>query len=173
MAHEACNGLYCARVLPGSPGIVRVGLVNGYANAQLPNAFRPIVGGMEQDKIVKHIARRVSSQASLSVSNLKHKVVTVSAIFFIASSSDVGAMKSTINQMLKVYLSPWICSDMPQASLGRSINQSALISFLTAQKGVISVKNLDLVGGENLDDDETIFVSATEHYLQFVEAEYA
>lgn len=172
MAHEACGGLYCARALPGSLGAVRVGLVKGYANAQLPNAFRPVVDGTELSQIIQHITQRSSAQATVSVANLKHQVVTVSATFLVASNSDIGAMKTSINQMLKVYLSPWISSDMPQASLGSSINQSALISFLATQAGVVAVKTLTLDGG-TLDDDETILVSAMEHVLTFELAEAA
>lgn len=170
MAHEACGGLYCARALPGSLGGVRVGLVKGYANAQLPNAFRPVVDGPEISQIIQHITQRASSQATISVDNLKQQVVTVTATLIVASNADIGAMKTGINQMLKVYLSPWISSDMPQASLGSSINQSALISFLAAQSGVVAVKTLTLDGG-TLNDDETIFVSAMEHTLTFELAE--
>jgi hypothetical protein len=84
----------------------------------------------------------------------------------VASNADIGAMKTSINQMLKIYLSPWISSDMPQANLGRNINQSALINLLATQNGVVAVKKLAL-DGVTLNDDETIFVSAMEHTLTF------
>jgi len=150
---------------------VCIGLVNGYANTQLPNAFRPVVDGTVQALISAHIASRVSAQTRLNVVNLKHQVVTVIATMLVASSADVGTMKENINQMLKVYFSPWISSNTPQASLGRCIIRSALIGFLAAQKGVLSVKNLDLAGGETLADDATIFVSAMTHNLMFEVAE--
>lgn len=166
MAHEACCDLYSAIVVPGSLGEVRVGLVKGYANAQLPNAFRPVVNGSEMNRIIQRITQRVSSQARISINNLKHQIVTVSATLLVASNADIGAMKTSINQMLQIYLSPWISSDMPQANLGRNINQSALINLLATQNGVVAVKKLAL-DGVTLNDDETIFVSAMEHTLTF------
>jgi hypothetical protein len=166
MAHEADAGLYCARVLPGGPGQARIGLVQGYANAQLPNAFRPNVGGTAQEAIRQHIARGVSAQTQLALQNLKHQVVTVYATIFVASSADVGEMSVGLNQSIRLYLSPWIATDLPQASLGQTINQSALIGYLASRKGVLSVCDLRLVGAEPLNDESIIFVSAKEHVLR-------
>src|SRR5690606_6265888 len=75
MAHSACMNLFYAKAITGKGGAVRIGLVKGYSNAQLPNAFRPVVDALDQSAIVQHIACRTSAMTKLSVFNLKHQIL--------------------------------------------------------------------------------------------------
>lgn len=173
MAHQANSELYAARVLPGSRGQVRVGLVKRYANAQLPDAFRPHLNSLELGAVAAALSSKVAAPVDLQVVNLQQQVVTVQASLLIASDADLGEMQASLNQSIKVYLSPWICSDQPQASLGPSINQSALIGFLSSCPGVLAVTQLQLIGAQTLQDEGMIYVSAMAHLLSFEFAEAA
>ncbi|WP_233079888.1 hypothetical protein [Rheinheimera soli] len=169
MAHSACMNLFYAKAIKGKGGSVRIGLVKGYSNAQLPNAFRPVVDALDQAAIVQHIACRTSAMTKLSVFNLKHQIVRISTTLLIDPQANANAMEKAINQKLRVYLSPWIRSDLPQRSVTQDINQSELIRFLSAQAGVVSVSGLSLmvcVEGDN--DDESVLVSHQQHAITLV-----
>jgi hypothetical protein len=166
MAHSACMNLFYAKAISGKGGAVRIGLVKGYSNAQQPNAFRPVVDALDQAAIVQHIACRTSAMTKLSVFNLKHQIVRISTTLLIDPQVNANAMEKAINQQLRVYLSPWIHSDLPQRSLTQDINQSELIRFLSAQAGVVSVSGLSMmvcVEGDN--DDESVLVSHQQHAI--------
>lgn len=175
MAHAACTSLYYAKALDVGPGELHIGLVNGYANAQLPNAFRPVVGGMDQIKIIDFITSRASAQTRLHVSNLKPQQLTITAEIIVEPGSNNEAMELALNQMLRLYLSPWICSDQPQVNIaqstGQGIEHSQLINFLESRKGVVSVSTLQMQGDE-LQDDGTILVSADRHKISLSSAGY-
>ncbi|WP_127023231.1 hypothetical protein [Rheinheimera mangrovi] len=169
MAHSACMNLFYAKAISGKGGAVRIGLVKGYSNAQQPNAFRPVVDALDQAAIVQHIACRTSAMTKLSVFNLKHQIVRISTTLLIDPQVNANAMEKAINQQLRVYLSPWIHSDLPQRSLTQDINQSELIRFLSAQAGVVSVSGLSMmvcVEGDN--DDESVLVSHQQHAITLV-----
>ncbi|MBU1621439.1 MAG: hypothetical protein KJ556_04160 [Gammaproteobacteria bacterium] len=169
MAHSACINLYYAKVIKGKGGAVRIGLVKGYSNAQLPNAFRPVVDALDQGAIVQHISCRTSAMTKLSVFNLKHQILRISTTLLIEPQANANAMEKAINQQLRVYLSPWIQSDLPQRSLTQDINQSELIRFLSAQAGVVSVSALSLMVCVEVDnDDEAIVVSHQQHAITLV-----
>ena len=164
MAHAASANLYYAKVLDSGHGKINIGLVNGYANAQLPNAFRPTVGSLDQNRIRKHIETHVSAQTILHVSDMRHQEVTITASIATLPGSDNQAMQQSLNQKLRVYLSPWICSDQPQAAIDKNLDRSALIHFLNSQNGVVSVKELSIQGDE-LPGDDHILVSAMTHNI--------
>lgn len=169
MAHSACMNLFYAKAITGKGGAVRIGLVKGYSNAQLPNAFRPVVDALDQAAIVQHIACRTSAMTKLSVFNLKHQIVRISTTLLIEPQANANAMEKAINQQLRVYLSPWIRSDLPQRSLTQDINQSELIRFLSAQAGVVSVSGLSLMVCVEVDnDDESVLVSHQQHAITLV-----
>jgi len=169
MAHSACMNLFYAKVIAGKGGAVRIGLVKGYPNAQLPNAFRPMVDALDQAAIVQHIACRTSAMTKLSVFNLKHQIVRISTTLLIDPQANANAMEKAINQQLRVYLSPWIRSDLPQRSVTQDINHSELIRFLSAQAGVLSVSGLSLMVCVEVDhDDESVLVSHQQHAITLV-----
>ena len=169
MAHSACMNLFYAKAITGKGGAVRIGLVKGYSNAQLPNAFRPVVDALDQSAIVQHIACRTSAMTKLSVFNLKHQILRISTTLLIESQANANAMEKAINQQLRIYLSPWIHSDLPQRSLTQDINQSELIRFLSAQAGVVAVSGLSLMVCVEADnDDESVLVSHQQHAITLV-----
>lgn len=169
MAHSACMNLFYAKAITGMGGVVRIGLVNGYPNAQLPNAFRPVVDALDQAAIVQHIASRTSAMTKLSVFNLKHQIVRIITTLLIDSQANANAMEKAINQQLRVYLSPWISSNLPQRSVTQGINQSELIRFLSTQAGVVAVSSLNLMVCVEVDhDDEMVLVSHPQHAITLV-----
>ncbi|MCS6258934.1 hypothetical protein G3479_06595 [Shewanella baltica] len=169
MAHSACMNLFYAKAITGKGGAVRIGLINGYPNAQGSNAFRPVVDALDQAAIVQHIACRTSAMTKFSVFNLKHQIVRVSTTLIIDPQANANAMEKAINQQLRVYLSPWIRSDLPQRSVTQEINHSELIRFLSAQAGVVSVSSLSLMVCVEVDhDDEAVLVSHQQHAITLV-----
>lgn len=169
MAHSACINLFYAKAITGKGGAVRIGLINGYPNAQGSNAFRPVVDALDQAAIVQHIACRTSAMTKFSVFNLKHQIVRVSTTLLIDPQANANAMEKAINQQLRVYLSPWIRSDLPQRSVTQDINHSELIRFLSAQTGVVSVSSLSLMVCVEVDhDDEAVLVSHQQHAITLV-----
>lgn len=168
MAHSAYMNLFYAKVKSDKGGVVRLGLVKAYPNAQVPNAFRPVVDALDQVSIFNYIASRTSAMTRLSVFNLKHQVVKISTQLLISSQVNANAIEKTINQQLKIYLSPWIESDLPQRRLTQGINQAELINFLSAQTGVVSVLTLSVMLGKVDNDDESVLVSDDQHDIKLV-----
>lgn len=184
IAHEACADLYYAKNLANQAGLVVIGLVKAYSSAQLPNAYTPLLGSSDQDSILAHLQSRASAMANIRVMNLKHQTVTLGVSLVISTLANANALIQNMNQLLKVYLSPWIASDLQQASLTQGVGRAALIGFLTSQDNVIAVSALEisltpLDGGAPVpvrDDpvrpasEDAILVSAMQHNISVVSA---
>lgn len=146
MAHTAYRTLYYAKTLNGTkPGKIRIGLVNSYANSSATNAFRPLVSACQQYTIQSYIASRISAMASVEVFNLKHQVLTVTAHLSLISEGNANAVLLQLNQDLKMYLSPWIQSDQPQADIENGVNRSDLVTLLTRSSSVAGVISLQVM----------------------------
>lgn len=146
MAHTAYRNLYYAKTLNGTkPGKIRIGLVNSYANSLATNAFRPLVSACQQYTIQSYIASRISAMASIEVFNLKHQILTVTAHLSLISEGNANAVLLQLNQDLKMYLSPWIESDQPQADLQNGVNRSDLVTLLTRSSSVAGVISLQVM----------------------------
>ena len=61
-----------------TPGEVQLGLVNGYTDPSLPNAFRPVVDSCHKEMISRYFETRISPFVRLKIFNLKHQEVTIS-----------------------------------------------------------------------------------------------
>lgn len=157
LAHDACIGLFYARVVharPGvppnlvprmvGPGAVCVGLVQQYADAQDSNAFRPIVSGNDQATILRYLTARTSAMATVSVMNLRQQVVFIHATVILTDDANPAAVALELNQRLKLYLSPWISSDLPQMDIEQGIERAGLIDVLTRWPQVTAVSELDI-----------------------------
>ncbi len=151
MAHTAYRTLYYAKTLNGTkpggtkPGKIRIGLVNSYSNSLATNAFRPLVSACQQYTIQSYIASRISAMASVEVFNLKHQVLTVTAHLSLINEGNANAVILQLNQDLKMYLSPWIQSDQPQADLQNGVNRSDLVTLLTSSSSVAGVISLQVM----------------------------
>lgn len=184
IAHDACIDLFYAKTLTRPAGTITLGVVKGYASAQLPNAYTPLLGGADQARIVARLQSRSSAMANISVTNLQHQTVTLGVRLVISTQANASALIQRMNQVLKLYLSPWIACDSQQASLTRGIGRAALIGFLSAQDDVIAVSELKisltpLGGGKPVmvqDDpvmpagEDAILVSAMQHDITTVSA---
>lgn len=184
IAHDACIDLYYAKPLVKPAGVVAVGLVKGYASAQLPNAYTPLLESSELGIVLARLQSRASAMAKIGVMNLRHQTVTLDVSLVISPGANACALIQDMNQILKVYLSPWICSESQQASLAQGIGRAALIGFLSSQENVIAVSALEisltpLDGGvpAPVQDDpvvptseDAILVSAMQHNISIVSA---
>ncbi len=144
MAHELCPDLYYAALVPANAGTISIGLVQKYASPQLPNAYRPVVPGADLSALQQQLARRVSAMATVSVRSFGHQLATVRAHLTVAPQANLPALKTELNQRLRIYLSPWITSDMPQMDVRRGIRQSDVIAVLRANPQVLAVRSLEI-----------------------------
>jgi len=142
LAFEACPGLYHARVLPGAAGVIDIGLVNSYQNAQQPQAFAPTVGAADSQAIEQYLAQRAPATAQIQVHNLLHQALKIDVTLVIAPGTNASTLSQQLNHQLCVYLAPWIASSLPQMDFGRGLSRSALASMLAAQSGVLAVADL-------------------------------
>ncbi len=194
MAKTACPHLFYVKTLtPASNrvasektnGLIQLGVVNGYANSQLPNAFRPQINACDKTNIIKYINARISAMAKVNVFNLYHQLVTIDVALNVKTLANANALSRQINQELKIYLSPWILSDLPQINIQQGISRAALIHFLTRYEGVVDLATLNIFvspakGTESAIDEQsmvlcqddvvapvekTIFVSALQHSI--------
>lgn len=169
MAHCAYMNLFYAKAIPGKGGEVRLGLVRGYPNVQQPNAFLPAVDAVDQKTIEQYLACRASAMTKLSVFNLKHQIGRIFTTLLIDPQANANAMVKTLNQQLRIYLSPWIKSDLPQRNVRQDITCSEVIRFLSTQPGVVSVSHLSLIVCVAVDnDDEVLLVSHQQHAITVV-----
>lgn len=79
LAYDACSSLYYAKVLTNKKhlGQMCIGLVNGYANPQLPGAFAPVISVSAQRTIQQHLTQRASAMAQISVQNMRHQIISI------------------------------------------------------------------------------------------------
>lgn len=146
LAHEACINVFYARVVPtpATAGAVRVGLVRRYADAEASNAFRPVVSGDDQATILDYLSCRASAMAAISVMNLKQQVVTIHASVLLNADANATLVVMALNRRIKLYLSPWISSDLPQMDIVRGLQRAELFDVMTRWPGVAAVSALSI-----------------------------
>ncbi|WP_248798714.1 baseplate J/gp47 family protein [Pseudomonas sp. MWU13-2105] len=146
MAHEVCPELYYATQLEaaGQPGSVSLGLVKGYANALHPDAFTPRVSATDQLALLQHLERRSSAMARIRIQNLAHQTVRIDATLVLSPGVNATALTKELNQRLRLYLSPWIASDLPQMDIAKGLSRSELARVIGAYANVLAVSSLQL-----------------------------
>ena len=149
MALKALQGLYYSKLIPANnAGEVLLGLVNGYDNPSFPDAFNPVVTRRDLNKIHQYLSARISPFVKLSVFNLSHEIITVTAELKFAPTVPINRTCRDISQQLKLYLSPWIESEQKQITIDSGISSSALNDFLMSFSGVESVNSLSVKTSE-------------------------
>lgn len=179
MAFDAMPGLYFCKLIDtqnqrAHPGEVKLGLVNGYAGPESPDAFLPIVTGCNIGKAYRYFAGRMSPFVRLKLFNLSHESVKIEATLKFAVNTPINRLSQQIAQQLKIYLSPWIQSDLPQVAIDEGLSSAAIIEYLTRYPEVESVCSLKLTAGTRQVSDNFIifpeqpiglFVSAPSHEI--------
>ncbi|MCF5467832.1 hypothetical protein [Pseudomonas syringae] len=147
LAYEAYPDLYYATAMPSAeqPGGVVIGLVNGYASADVHDAFRPQVSAASLNVIEQFLVRRASAMSRIRVQNLQHQTVTIIASLVVSPQTNANALYQVLNQQLRVYLSPWIVSDRPQMDIAKGLSRTELITFLKADANVLAVSSLEIL----------------------------
>ncbi|MGZ5051473.1 MAG: hypothetical protein ACXWF8_13350 [Methylobacter sp.] len=179
MAFDAVPGLYFCKLIDSRdqrahPGEVKLGLVNGYTSLESPDAFRPIVTGCNIGKAYRYFAGRTSPFVRLNLFNLSHESVRIEATLKFAVNTPINRLSQQIAQQLKIYLSPWIQSELPQIAIDEGLSSAAIIDYLTRYPEVDSVCSLKLTAGTRQVTDnfvifpeqpEGLFVSAPSHEI--------
>ena len=145
MALDALPGLYFCKFIPNpsKTGEVSLGLVNSYRDALLPDAYRPVVSRCDIDKIRQYFVGRISPFVQLKLFNLKHETVTVKAKLKFVATAQINRSRQEIERQLKIYLSPWIQSELPQITIDEGLSSAAIIDFLYRFPEVENVCSLD------------------------------
>jgi len=179
MAFEALPGLYFCKLIAAphnrhNPGEVSLGLVNGYADPMLPDAYRPMVTGCNIGKAYRYFAGKMSPLVQLKLFNLSHESVKIEAKLKFAASAPINRLSQQIVQQLKIYLSPWIQSELLQITIDEGLSSASIIDYLTRFPEVDSVCSLKLTAGTRQVSDNFIifpeqaqglFVSAPSHEI--------
>lgn len=149
MVQIVCPDLFHVDARAGTPGTVSVGLVRRYANAQMPNAFRPQFGPSEMEAVGRQLSSRGSALANYAVVNLGFQEVQIACTLSVTANANVATMTSDVNQMLKLFLSPWIDvganSKVAQMSITQGLYRSDLLNLLGAVDSVAFVSTLNIL----------------------------
>jgi hypothetical protein len=183
MIDEAGSEVFHVRCLQRNGTQLRFGLVRRYANAQMAGAFQPVLNAAAIDQIAQHVQARTSSCVHLQLRNLAHQEVKISVHLLVACNNVQAALAEQINQQLRLYLSPWISTDVAAMSIGKGVNRAALTEFLSTQPGVLALTSLSILLRQAdgkwqrslldpvlPDLPESIFISAAHHDVTLVPA---
>ena len=118
----------------------------------------PAFNANELIAIQAEVQARSSAMTNTSVVNLAHKKVMIKASI-ITSFGLIDNAKQTLllqhlNQQLRIYLSPWIASDLPQLSIEQGLKRASLIQFFTAHPDVKGVDSLEVYIQEQAQGNE-------------------
>lgn len=152
MVFNACPNLYFSQCNTDdkSVGVVTVAVVEQYADHTVANAFTPVTSRGDLDTMASYLKSRLSPFAQLEVVNFDHQPLTVSAVLKFSDSATALQQCNEITQQLKIYLSPWISSELEQVTIDQSISSAQISNYLTAVPGVTGVKSLQLIAGSDV-----------------------
>jgi len=183
MTHEACGDVFHVQRLKPNGARLRFGVIRGYPNAYIEGAYRPVLSALAIDQIAQHINQRAPGFTRLELINLPQQEVKIAVHLLVADANSQQALAEQINQQLRLYLSPWISSDVETMPIAQGINRAALTDFLMAQTGVLALTSLSILLRQAdgkwqrspLDPvlpslPEAILISAAQHDIAFDKA---
>ncbi|WP_163411031.1 hypothetical protein [Flavobacterium ajazii] len=106
------------------------------------NAFVPLVSSCLESEVEAFLKESSSPFANISVSNFNLEYVTVSAKIVIKSGYQPVLIQKNINQALKLYLSPWITTDVSQTEIDTTLIDAKVSTFIQSIEGVAVVENV-------------------------------
>lgn len=182
LAHDFMPDLFHAEILPSagpSRGEVRLGVVPRMASAAVTGAFRPRVSPGARVSLATRLQACAPDTATISVHNMAASEVALSASLVVSPEALAAwpALRQNWNLALRLYLSPWINSDLPRYDLRQGLGRADLLRRIAAFPGVFAIEDLGITltapDGTRTDcRDERIvappghlWVSANEHQL--------
>ncbi len=178
MAFEALPELYfCKHIKTPSRGEICLGLVKGYENSLLGEAYYPVVSRCDIDKLSRYFSSKISPFVRLKLFNLSHEPVTIKAELKFTPQAQINLLCEQISQQLNIYLSPWIRSEQIQMSIDEGLSHAALIDFLKNFSNVEEVYSLKISTSLQANPTTSIifpnapdglFVSAKNHEIKAV-----
>lgn len=182
LAHEFMPDLFHVEVLPNagpSRGEVRLGVVPRMASASVTGAFRPRVSPGARVGLAAQLQASSADTATISVHNMVASEVALSASLIISHEALAAwpSLRQNWNLALRLYLSPWIDSDLPRYDLRLGLGRADLLRRIAAFPGVFAIEDLGITltapDGSRTDCHEErimappghLWVSANEHQL--------
>ena len=143
--------------------LIQISLLRAYSSACDAGAFRPTSNALLLSEVQLFLQGKTSPYAQLSVRNMQHQVVTVTADLCFTTLSATPQSLKKINQQLRVYLSPWISSAQAQRSINGALTGAGITEFLLSLPEVEAVTKLSIsFSGKS---DAELLVSADQHCL--------
>lgn len=186
LAHEIQPDLHRVEVMPlvaGERGCVRLGVVPRIRGADVPGAWRPSVSPAAREHLASSLQALGSAQSLVQVDNLRQRAIKITASLLLTREAQAAwpALRQAWNQALRLYLSPWIQTTMPQYDAQHGLGRADLLRSLAGFPGVLTVIGLHVAigedGSEPVPSDEdvliappgVIWVSASQHTLTLAE----
>jgi len=186
LAQEARPDLYRTAFLPvpaDHRGEVWLGVVPQKPDSAAPGAFRPRLSPGELEALAEELQALGGDGLRLSVHNMAMCELTLSAQLILSDEAQAAwpLLRNDWNLALRLFLSPWIASDLPHYDPGHGLTRAALLRRLAAFPGVLSVGELTVRRSRTdgppilcpedhlLPPAGAIWVSAAEHDLILVE----
>jgi hypothetical protein len=187
LAHDVMPELFHAEVMPvtgGEPGEIRLGVVPRKNSATVTGAFHPRVSPGARTALATRLQECSPDAATLSVHNMTACTLTLSAGLILSETAQAAwpSLRQGWNQALRLYLSPWIDSDLPRYDLRLGLVRADLLRRIAAFPGVYAIDDLRITitspdGSSTECRDERlvappghIWVSAALHQLSVVGA---
>jgi hypothetical protein len=183
---------YVKTVRTQKGGIV-VYVVKGADGYEAPDAFLPFISGCQAEEIRQFLLGRVTgflaadqpSANSLQVQNPDPVYIRVNISVTLRNGYEKARMKPLINQVIRIFLSPWIKTNQLQTTIGQPLQNAELADCVSRIAGVEAVteitftridpqfpvpcqlKNTDAEKEIYQDQPQQLFVSADEHCITF------
>jgi len=146
LINQEFDDIYYAKAVSSDGGkATTVYLVKNVASTNAPNAYLPLITACQEAKVKTWLQKRVSAFNTLTVSNFDLYYLSVNATITIKPAYTFNSVSSKLNQALKIYLSPWIPSTLPQVLIDQPVTRAAVAEFVKMQDGVQDVEGVSFV----------------------------
>lgn len=147
LAHDFMPELFHAELLPvtsGVPGEIRLGVVPRMASPIVTGAFHPRLSPGARMALANRLRECSPDPAILSVHNMTASTITLSAGLILSEAAQAAwpSLRQGWNQALRIYLSPWIDSDLPRYDLRLGLMRAELLRRIAAFPGVYAIDDL-------------------------------
>ncbi|WP_158992497.1 hypothetical protein [Mucilaginibacter sp. L196] len=143
MVRQQFNDIYFAKtVFDKITRKIGVYVVKAYADWTDASAFMPLITACREEMITEYLKEKTSAFAQVEVSNFDMQYVKITCIAMISQGFECQGMQKNINQLLNIYLSPWITNHIQQVQIGVPVNDTQIAKFIKSINGVSEVLNV-------------------------------
>lgn len=182
LAKQACQDLFFAGILKQEHehNQVCLGVVKQYQSVKQSGALRPAFSNRDLLTIKEYIDKRKSDAVSFSVKNIPYQTVKVIVDLKKSQHSFESSITPLLNDIITLYLSPWITSKQLQYKIFQGVKKSELVGLISKIEGIDYVMDVKILleetDNENqaMEFQETFFpeknhllVSSLGHDFQF------